>query len=116
MEIGSTATCNIWYRVWALAPQDNDVAALMADGYCKYMTDLRRLIASINLRLGARRAGQIDSLLTTVMDGLTIQIGHGKQRLPLHAGIDTACPRPVRRARRSWHGPARRGRAGRQKR
>jgi AcrR family transcriptional regulator len=89
-EVKQKATCNIWYTVWALAPQDEDIAALMDDWYHKYMRDLRGVIRSANRAISERRAGHIASVLTALMDGLTNQIGYGKVRHDLHRGVEGA--------------------------
>jgi AcrR family transcriptional regulator len=92
-EIKLKATCNIWYTVWALAPQDADIAALMDDWYQKYLRELRTLILGANPLLGRRRAGHIAALLTAVMDGLTNQIGYGKVPRAIHRGLEAAVRR-----------------------
>ena len=89
-EIKRKATCNIWYTVWALAPQDADIAALMDDWYQKYLKELKTLILAANPQLSGRRAGHIAALLTAVMDGLTNQVGYGKAPRSIHRGLDEA--------------------------
>ena len=92
-EIKRKATCNIWYTVWALAPQHADIAALMDEWYQKYLRELKILIRAANPAVGERRAGHIAVLLTAVMDGLTNQIGYGKAPRPIHRGLETAVRR-----------------------
>ena len=90
MEITRKATCNIWYTIWALAPQDPDIAALMDDWYRKYLQELQTVIRAANPAISERRAGHVACLLTAVMDGLTNQIGHGKAPHAIHSGIESA--------------------------
>ena len=89
-EIKRKSTCNIWYTVWALAPQDADIAALMDDWYQKYLRELKAVIRASNPGVSDRRAGHIAALLTAVMDGLTNQIGYGKVPHRLHRGLESA--------------------------
>ena len=89
-EITRKSTCNIWYTVWALAPQDQDIAALMDDWYQKYMRELQNVIRSVNPAISERTAGHVACLLTAVMDGLTNQIGYGKVPHEIHSGLATA--------------------------
>lgn len=92
-EIRLKSTCNIWYTVWALAPQHADIAALMDEWYQKYLRELKILIRAANPAISERRAGHIAVLLTAVMDGLTNQIGYGKAPRPIHRGLETAVRR-----------------------
>jgi AcrR family transcriptional regulator len=87
-EIKVKATCNIWYTVWALAPQDADIAILMDDWYQQYMRQLKRVIKFASPKISDRKAGHVASLLTAVMDGLTMQIGYGKAPHDIHNGIE----------------------------
>jgi AcrR family transcriptional regulator len=89
-EIKVKATCNIWYTVWALAPQDADIAALMDDWYQKYLRELKSVIRAANPAISNRRAGHVAALLTAVMDGLTNQIGYGKVPHHIHGGLESA--------------------------
>lgn len=89
-EIKVKATCNIWYTVWALAPQDADIATLMDDWYQQYMHQLKRVIKFASPKISERKAGHVASLLTAVMDGLTMQIGYGKTPHEIHSGIGDA--------------------------
>ncbi|MBS0366324.1 MAG: TetR/AcrR family transcriptional regulator [Proteobacteria bacterium] len=89
-EITLKSTCNIWYTVWALAPQDKQIAALMDDWYQKYMQELQTVILAANPTLGPRRAGHIASILTALMDGLTMQIGYGKVPHAIHEHLEDA--------------------------
>lgn len=89
-EIRLKATCNIWYTVWALAPQDKAIAALMDDWYQKYLADLRAVIRTAEPTISERRAGHIASILTAVMDGLTNQIGYGKIPHDIHLGLENS--------------------------
>ena len=86
-EITRKATCNIWYTVWALAPQHPDIAALMDDWYQKYMRELQGVIRAVNPAISERRAGHVACLLTAIMDGLTNQIGYGKVPHDIHSGL-----------------------------
>ena len=88
-EIKLKATCNIWYTVWALAPQDADIAALMDDWYQQYMGVLKSVIRTANPAISERRAGHIACLLTGLMDGLTNQIGYGKHTHAIHNGLES---------------------------
>ena len=89
-EVTRKATCNIWYTVWALAPQDQDISALMDDWYQKYLQDLQSVIRSANPTITERRAGHVACILTAIMDGLTNQIGYGKVRHDIHGGLESA--------------------------
>jgi AcrR family transcriptional regulator len=89
-EIKLKATCNIWYTVWALAPQDADIGTLMDDWYLQYMRELKRVIKFASPKLSDRNAGHVASLLTAIMDGLTMQIGYGKAPREIHSGIEGA--------------------------
>jgi AcrR family transcriptional regulator len=89
-EIKLKATCNIWYTVWALAPQDSDIAILMDDWYQQYLRELKRVIKFANPKIGERKAGHVACLLTAVMDGLTMQIGYGKSAHEIQTGIEGA--------------------------
>jgi len=92
-EIRLKSTCNIWYTVWALAPQDKHIAALMDDWYQQYMGELQKIILAANPALGQRRAGHIASILTAIMDGLTMQIGYGKVTHAIHEKLEDAVRR-----------------------
>jgi AcrR family transcriptional regulator len=92
-EIRLKSTCNIWYTVWALAPQDKHIAALMDDWYQQYMGELQTIILTANPALGPRRAGHIASILTAIMDGLTMQIGYGKATHAIHEKLEDAVRR-----------------------
>jgi AcrR family transcriptional regulator len=87
-EIKLKATCNIWYTVWALAPQDTDIAKLMEEWYVQYLHQLKRVVRFANPGITERKAGHFASLLTAVMDGLTMQIGYGKTSDEIHTGIE----------------------------
>jgi AcrR family transcriptional regulator len=89
-EIKLKATCNIWYTVWALAPQDADIGTLMDDWYQQYMRELKRVIKFASPKLPDRKAGHVASLLTAIMDGLTMQIGYGKAPHDIHSGLESA--------------------------
>ena len=89
-EITRKATCNIWYTVWALAPQDPDIAALMDDWYQNYLRELQSVVRSANPAISKRRAGHIACILTAIMDGLTNQIGYGKVPHDIHKRLDRA--------------------------
>lgn len=89
-EIRLKSTCNIWYTVWALAPQDPDIAALMDDWYQQYMKELQAVIRAADPRISERRAGHVASIVTAVMDGLTNQIGYGKVPHEIHGGLASA--------------------------
>lgn len=89
-EISLKSTCNIWYTVWALAPQDPDIAALMDDWYQKYLHELRGVVRSANSKISEARAGHIACVLTAIMDGLTNQIGYGKLPHDIHGRLHSA--------------------------
>jgi AcrR family transcriptional regulator len=89
-EVTRKAACNIWYTVWALAPQDQDISALMDDWYQKYLQELQSVIRSANPAISERRAGHIACILTAIMDGLTNQIGYGKVPHDIHGGLESA--------------------------
>lgn len=89
-EIRLKATCNIWYTVWALAPQDADIAALMDEWYHRYVQELQRVVRAADPTISERRAGHIACILTAVMDGLTNQVGYGKVPHHIHAGLESA--------------------------
>ena len=89
-EIKLKATCNIWYTVWALAVQDQDIAALMDDWYQQYLKELQTVIRTADPSISVRRAGHIACILTAIMDGLTNQIGFGKVPHHIHAGLESA--------------------------
>jgi AcrR family transcriptional regulator len=89
-EVTRKAACNIWYTVWALAPQDQDISALMDDWYQKYLQELQSVIRSANPAISERRAGHIACILTAIMDGLTNQIGYGKVPHDIHSGLESA--------------------------
>jgi AcrR family transcriptional regulator len=89
-EVTRKAACNIWYTVWALAPQEQDISALMDDWYQKYLQELQSVIRSANPAISERRAGHIACILTAIMDGLTNQIGYGKVPHDIHAGLESA--------------------------
>ena len=88
-EITLKSTCNIWYTVWALAPQHPDIAALMDDWYQQYLRELRRVVCSANPGISETRAGHIACILTAIMDGLTNQIGYGKLPHDIHGRLES---------------------------
>ena len=87
-EIRLKATCNIWYTVWALAPHDGTIAALMDEWYQKYLAELRAVLRTAEPTMSERRAGHIAGILTATMDGLTNQIGYGKVPHDIHRSIE----------------------------
>lgn len=90
-EIGMKSTTSIWYVVWSAAQHDAEIAGIMRDWYKNYTISLQNLFLRSSPNLPARRAGHIAVIITALIDGLMIQIGHGKKPGDIHTDIESAC-------------------------
>ena len=95
-DIQLKSTCNIWYVVWSVSQHDQDIGGLMDQWYRDYIQALSKLFKRIDPNIDDATAGNLASIVTALVDGLMVQIGHGKKPKKVHRNIKESCVNMLR--------------------
>ena len=82
------SSCKIFWELWALSARDEKVGQTMADFYKTYCNTLREMLQDLNPELPPRKVGRIAVLVISMIEGLSLMRGFGKQRHTHLQGIE----------------------------
>ncbi len=82
------SSCKIFWELWALSARDEKVGKIMADFYETYVNTVSEMLLALNPEIPVRKVDRIAVLVVSMIEGLSLMRGFGRQRHPRIKGIE----------------------------
>jgi AcrR family transcriptional regulator len=87
-EQESESACKIFWELWALSARDDKINQTMDEFYKNYTSTLCEMMSALNPEIPARKMNRIAILVVSMIEGLSLMRGFGKQRHSDLRGIE----------------------------
>lgn len=78
-EQGDSASCRLFWELWALSARNRDIAGMMADFYARYSAAVETLIARSHPDMSPAQRRRRAMLVTAMIEGLSLFRGDGRR-------------------------------------
>jgi len=82
------SSCKIFWELWALAARDDKVGLVMGNFYKLYSDTIAEMLQPVNPDMPRRKINRISILLVSMIEGLSLMRGFGKQNHTNLPGIE----------------------------
>ncbi|WP_340678894.1 TetR/AcrR family transcriptional regulator [Paraglaciecola sp.] len=82
------SSCKIFWELWVLSARDNKVGQIMEEFYQSYSKSFGEMLQELNPEMPPRKVTRIAVLVISMIEGLSLMRGFGKQRHAHIQGIE----------------------------